>query len=300
MSWFFLSLICVCGWGLADLFYKKGTDEEDSYSHLKIAVWVGIVMGVCAIGLLIASMSETSFTFASLIDGAVKYAPVSLCYIISMVIGYAGLRYLELSIVSPVQNASGALSMICMIIFFTLRGKFGGLVDEFSLIEFIGTVLIVIGMIVLGFVEQHLSHSEMPDADKKYKYGALALLFPILYCVFGEIDVIILYGLTFFIAGIVAYIYMWIRTKKAYNPFAKSERPKMCAACAEEFGQVFYVYAMASKPVIAAPMVASYCIVSVILSHIFLKEKLTEGQYISIIFVIIGIFLLGIADGLGA
>ena len=57
---------------------------------------------------------------------------------------------------------------------------------------------------------------------------------------------------------------------------------------------------MASKPVIAAPMVASYCIVSVILSHIFLKEKLTEGQYISIIFVIIGIFLLGIADGLGA
>ena len=320
MSWFFLSLICVCGWGLADLFYKKGTDEDDSYSHLKIAVWVGIVMGICAIGLLIASMSETSFTFASLLDGAVKYAPVSFCYIVSMVIGYAGLRYLELSIVSPVQNASGALSMICMIVFFTLRGKFDGLVDEFSLIEFIGTILIVVGMIVLGFVEQHLSHSDMPDADKKYKYGALALLFPILYCVFdtigtaadgivldeetglgfGEIDVIILYGLTFFVAGIVAYIYMWIRTKKAYNPFAKSERPKMCAACAEEFGQVFYVYAMAAKPVIAAPMVASYCIVSVILSHIFLKEKLTEGQYISIVFVIIGIFLLGIADGLGA
>ena len=320
MSWFLLALVCVCGWGLADLFYKKGTDEDDKFSHLKIAVWVGLVMGVCAIVLLIASMAETDFTAASLIDGMIKYGPVSLCYIISMVIGYAGLRYLELSIVSPVQNASGALSMVCMILFFTARGKFTSVVGEYSLIELMGTAFIVCGMIILGFVEQHLSKSEMGEADKKYRYGALALLFPILYCIFdtigtaadgivldeehglgfGEIDVIILYGLTFFLMGIVAYVYMLIRTKKPYNPFAKSERPKMCAAVAEEFGQIFYVYAMASNPVIAAPMVASYCIISIILGHIFLKEKLSGGQYAAILLVIVGIFLLGVADGLAA
>ena len=28
MSWLFFALICVFGWGLADLFYKKGTDPE--------------------------------------------------------------------------------------------------------------------------------------------------------------------------------------------------------------------------------------------------------------------------------
>lgn len=326
MSWFMLALICVCGWGLADLFYKKGTDEDDRFSHLKIAVWVGIVMGVCAIALLVLSMTgtlslaETDFTLGSLGEGIIKYSPVALCYIISMVIGYAGLRYLELSIVSPVQNASGALSMVCMIVFFTARGKFGTITDEFSMLEFIGTALIIFGMIILGFVEQHLSKGEIGEHDKKYRFGALALLFPILYCVFdtigtaadgivldeetglgfGEIDVIILYGLTFLLVGIGAYIYMFIRTKKAYNPFAKSERPKMCAAIAEEFGQVFYVYAMASNPVIAAPMVASYCIVSVILGHIFLKEKLTGGQYASILLVIVGIFLLGVAEGLAA
>ena len=110
MLWFFLALICVFGWGCADLFYKKGTDDSDRYSHLKIAVWVGLVMGVCAIALLI--IFHKQFSFGSFFIDMVKYSPASLSYIISMVIGYAGLRYLELSIVSPVQNASGALSAL--------------------------------------------------------------------------------------------------------------------------------------------------------------------------------------------
>ena len=104
MSWFFFALICLLGWGFADLFYKKGTDEDDRYSHLKIAVWVGLVMGVCAFALF--PLSETlkeDFSLASFLKMSLKYSPASLCYIISMVIGYAGLRYLELSIVSPVQ-----------------------------------------------------------------------------------------------------------------------------------------------------------------------------------------------------
>ena len=92
---------------------------------------------------------------------------------------------------------------------------------------------------------------------------------------------------------------MWIKTKKAYNPFAISEvKTKGVAACAEEFGQIFYVYAMATKPMLAAPMIASYCIVSVILSRVFLKEKLRASQYACVFAVIVGIVLLGISEGL--
>ena len=114
----------------------------------------------------------------------------------------------------------------------------------------------------------------------------------------GEIDVIILYGLTFLLAGVVAWLFLLLKEKKAYNPFTRSERPKGLAAVCEEFGQVFYVYAMARKPLLAAPMVASYCIVSVILSRVFLKEKLKAGQIACVVSVIIGIVLLGISDGL--
>ena len=317
MSWFLFALVATLGWGCADLFYKKGTDESDGQSHLKIAVWVGLVMGVCAFCLM--PFSETGLTLQSLPELFVKYSPASLCYIISMVIGYAGLRYLELSVVSPLQNASGALSAIAMVIFFTAQGK--SLAGEFSALDIIGTVVIVAGVIALSFVEQSLAKSEeaLPKEERKYRFGALALIFPLLYCLFdtagtaadgilldgeaglglGEIDVIIVYGLTFLIAGILCWLYMLIRDKKVYNPFAKGERTKGVAACCEEFGQVFYVYAMAANPVLAAPMIASYCIVSVLLSRVILKEKLKVSQYACVIAVIVGIVILGISEGLG-
>ena len=240
-----------------------------------------------------------------------------------MIIGYAGMRYLEVSIVSPVQNASGALSAITMFVYFSVTGAIGSFWEEFTVLQVVGTAFIVLGVIALGIVEQRLAKAEgalnLPKEERKYRYGALALLFPILYCVFdtigtaadgiildeetglglGEIDVIILYGFTFFAAAVVSWIFLWIREKKVYNPFARSEwKTRFPAAVFEQFGQIFYVYALAANPIIATPMVGSYCIVSAILSHIFLKEKLKAGQYACIAAVIVGIVMMGVADGL--
>ena len=325
--WFVFTLISVFSWGGADLFYKKGTDPDDRYSHLKIAVWVGLVMGVAA--LILIPFSDMGFSPSKIAVNALKYTPASIGYIASMVIGYAGLRYLEVSIISPIQNASGAFSMVAMIIFYAITGTVNETLGVFTPLNNIGTSLIILGMISLAFVENTLSRKEANELAKsdeekkknrKYQYGALALLFPILYCIFdtvgtaadgiildeeaglglGEIDVLILYGLTFLLMGIVSWIYMLIRTKKPYNPFAKKELVnKGTAALFEEFGQIFYVFAMARNPILAAPMVACYCIVSVILSRIFLKEKLKVSQYVCIFAVIAGIVLLGIAEGLG-
>ncbi|MGN0443361.1 MAG: hypothetical protein ACI4F5_01935 [Acutalibacteraceae bacterium] len=318
MSWFLFALIATLGWGFADMFYKKGSDEDDRYSHLKIATWVGLVMGAVSIALLI--FSEERMSLSDMLINTVKYSPASLSYIISMVIGYAGLRYLELSIISPVQNASGAFSTVAMIAFFMISGSMDSIMDEFSVLDIIGTVVIVAGVVALAVVEKKISDSEktLTKEERKYKIGALALIFPLLYCLFdtigtaadgiildeetglglSETQVLILYGLTFLLFGVVAWLYMLIRTKKAYNPFKKSEMSKGAASLCEEFGQIFYVYAMAAKPMLAAPMIASYCIVSIILSRIFLKEKLKASQYACVITVVLGIVMLGISEGL--
>lgn len=318
MTWFIFALICILGWGFADLFYKKGTDESDRDSHLKIAVWVGIVMGVSSFALM--PFAESEITFSSLIKNGAGYLPASLCYIISMVIGYAGLRYLELSIVSPVQNASGALSAICIAVYFAIKGSFGKIGDELGALDIAGTGLIVLGVIGISVIEQHIASGDISQdpGDRKYRKGALALIFPVLYCIFdtlgtsadgiildeeaglglGEIDVLIIYGLTFFLFGIFAWLFMLVKSRRPFNPFARSERPKCIAAVCEEFGQIFYVYAMARNPVLAAPLVASYCIISVVLSAVFLKERLSKPHYIAVATVISGIVLLGISEGL--
>lgn len=70
------------------------------------------------------------------------------------------------------------------------------------------------------------------------------------------------------------------------------------AAVLETGGQFFYVFAMAKNAVITAPLIASYSIFSVILSRIFLKEKLSRAQYAVVIAVLIGIAIMGVADEL--
>ena len=68
------------------------------------------------------------------------------------------------------------------------------------------------------------------------------------------------------------------------------------AALFETGGQFFYVFAMGINATISAPIVGSYCVLSMLLSRIFLKEKLSIKEYIAIFMVIIGIVILAIMD----
>ena len=315
MSWFPLALIATVGWGTADLFYKKASDENDRYSHLRTAVWVGLVMGITSLALL--PFSETDFSVSSFFRSLLLYSPASLFYILSMIIGYAGLRYLALSVISPVQNASGALSTVLMLILFFRNGSLNGFSEAFSPFDLIGTGLVIVGVIALAMVENRLAAPLKKD-EVRFRKGAAALLFPLGYCLFdtlgtaadgvilqndtlGELDVICLYGITFFAVGVSAWLFLFFKTKKPYFPFSKKElSTNGAAALSEEFGQVFYVYAMARRPLLAAPMIGSYCILSVILSRVFLREKPGCARYLCVFTVIAGIVLLGISEGLAA
>ena len=76
-----------------------------------------------------------------------------------------------------------------------------------------------------------------------------------------------------------------------------TQRDKILAAVFETAGQFTYVYAMSGNGAIAAPIISSVCVVSLILSRIFLKEKLTKKQYFFIFLVILGILILAVIEG---
>lgn len=301
--WFLFALLTTLSWGVADLFYKKGADSKDKYSTMKIGIMVGLVMGIHGIFyMLIKGITFDPFDI-------VMYLPVSFFYILSMLIGYLGLRYIELSISSPVQNSSGALTAIALIILFP---------QELGALEIAGIVLITGGVIGLAILEKKLQNTAM-KADKaivnpKYQIGILAIAFPILYAVIDAIGTIadgiyldelslisedaalLAYEFTWLLYAIIALIYLVLIKKEKFNIFKEPIRTS--AAVFETAGQFFYVYAMSSNAVVAAPLIASYSIVSVILSRIFLKEKLSKQHYILIILVMIGIAAMGIAGEL--
>ena len=110
--WFWLSLIALLCWSGSDLFSKIGCrDEDDRLSHLKMVMAVGVVMGLHAAFEIFVGGTEISFAII------LTYLPVSLLYIGSMTLGYLGLRYIELSVSSPICNSSGALVAVMTLVF---------------------------------------------------------------------------------------------------------------------------------------------------------------------------------------
>ena len=301
MSWFWFSIIALLCWSGSDFFSKIGCrDASDKYSQYKMVTAVGVVMGIHAAIEIFVGGVEISWQVIW------TYLPVSLLYIGSMTLGYVGLRYIELSISSPICNASGALVAIIAIV--------SGTAEKMAAAQYIAIFLACAGVIGLGFVEANedddLRAARQEASNYKYAKSWLALALPIAYCILdaagtfaddlvletlNEDSANVAYELTFLIAGIVSFVYTVIIKKQKLLP--KAEGPKYIGAAFETAGQLAYIYALASgESALAAPIIASYCMASVLWSRLFLKEKLSWKHYTCILVTFAGILIMGIYD----
>ena len=301
--WFWFAVIALLCWSGSDLFSKIGCqDEKDKYSHLKMVTAVGIVMGLHAAYEIFIGGVEIN------IDIILTYLPVSALYIVSMAVGYLGLRYIELSISSPICNSSGAIVAVLTII--TV-----GIGDEVPPVALVAVALVCIGVIGLGFTEanedEELRRARQDASNRHYAKSWIAIFIPIVYClldalgtfadsrvleIINEDSANVAYELTFLVVGLVSRFYVTVVKKQRL--VAKQEAPKYTGAIFETIGQFFYIYALADTQHVAfaAPIISSYCVASVIWSRIFLKEKLSLKHYLSIALVVAGIVILGILD----
>lgn len=297
--WFWLALIALLCWSGSDLFSKIGSKPNDKHSHYKMVMAVGLVMGLHACyEIFIGGVSIT-------VNDFLTYLPVSALYILSMTIGYIGLRYIELSISSPICNSSGALAAIFCFLFLGQSMELPGV---------IAVAIICIGVIGLGIVEMReddeLRKRRQEKANIKYSKSFLAIMLPVLYCIIdaaGTVaDSIVLetlnentanvaYELTFLIVGLVAFIYVVIIKKEKLS--IPSEGPKLIGATFETAGQFAYIFAISANAIAAAPVISAYCAMSVLWSRIFLKEKLSFLHYLMIGICVVGIVILGALEG---
>ena len=324
--WLVFTLITVALWGSAELFYKRGSHANEKYSHLKTAIFVGIVMGIHAIFVLLTQ--NIGFDPMNMI----YYIPVSLCYIISMTCSYFGIRFIEESISDPIENTSGAIvPILCALI----------LHQEIQPWSIVAIIVIVAGVLGVGFLENK------GDTDRKKKLGKklaiIAFAMPFCYALLDAcgtfLDIYYLdmettflvnvteetienvantcYELTFLFMAIALFIFLLIKKVKLFaindadnaletteeavklNVFQKLmvQKDKIIAAVCETAGQLAYVFAISENGAIASPIIgAGVVVTSLLLSRVVLKEKLTKLQYLFIILVLIGIIILSIVE----
>ena len=301
--WLVFTLITTLLWGVGELFYKKGSHEDRRYDHLRVCVLVGAVMGIHAVFTLVTA--DMTYDPMNLI----AYLPVSLCYILSMGCSFFGIRFLEESLVDPIENTSGAMcSLLCVLI----------LGESIALEVWVAILVILIGILGVSYAERSAEVNRKQRLGAKLAVVAFAMPFcyafidalgsfldifflemetsPLIGVTEENIELVanVSYELTFAIVGLVLWIYMMI---KGVRFELSKQRDKTIAAVCETAGQLTYVYAMSGNGAIAAPILSCVCVVSLLLSRVFLKEKLTKKQYMFIGIIIVGILMLAVLEG---
>lgn len=324
LQYFFFSIVALFCWSGSDLFSKIGTVQKDKNSHWKIIFAVGVCMGIHLVITLIAgsfiddpeslpkfvaSLIYTDFTIMDF----VYYLPIAFIYIAAMAVGYFGLRYIELSVSSPICNSSGSLALvICAIIGAIVGGNYTVEMDGGSIA---GVVLVAIGIIGLG-VAEYLDNDEakalrQDKSNFKYTKSVWAILIPIIYLILDALgtvgDQVIAVGdfgiemsdyaansafeLMFVLYALFALI--WVKFVKKDKMFNEKTKFAFLGGACETIGQAFYMAVMFSDFDAGMVIISAYCALSVLWSRIFLKEKLSLAHYITIGVTFVGIVLLG-------
>ena len=235
----------------------------------------------------------------------IAYLPVSFLYIFSMLLGYIGLRYIELSVSSPICNTSGAVAALLSFIF---------LKQVLALPQLFAILLILFAIYLLSYLQKKREDAErkkmQEKVEDKYVNSFIAIFFPIFYCIIDGLgtflDAVVLekipeasanvaYEYTFCTLAVCLFFYLVFVKKTKFS--LPTEGPKFLAAVCETIGQFTYIYAIGANAVASAPLISSYCLFSVIWARIFLKEKLSKAQYLAVGLAVLGILILGLFEG---
>lgn len=315
MAWIGLTFACILCWSTTDLFYKKGSAFSDKLSHLKIMVWLGIVMGIAAV--LLLPLSEMQLSPVGLVVYYKEYIPMAALYVAALLCGTVGVRYLDASVASPLENVDGAVAAVILLVYFAVTGRLG---EGTGITPWnVGSIFFVaVGVILLGMQEHRTANRErnVPQMQRKHPLGALAFIFPILYTLvdagamvfdsivlagedeayIGQFDLLICENIAFALAGVLSWLYMLTVKKTVYNPFRKGELVKCGAALTETTGNVFYTMAAAANPLLTPTVTTGYCVLTILGARLFLKEKLTGKQYLCLGLVLAGILLSAVSE----
>ena len=301
--WVLFATITVLLWGTSETIFKKVSTAE-KHSVLKLISYNGIILGICAFIFMLITRTKMDWGMIY------TYLPVAIIYITSMFCTYKAMTLVKVSILSPLQNSSCAITtLLCIFI----------LKQEVGIPQIVAIAVIIICMVLLSINKDEVLRLESGDkeADERnarrayllYLKGiAFALGYLLLdgigsfmddYTLEGDLSaeqVIIAYSYIYFVVGVICAIILKV-IDKDYKPIRrfKENKLKLIGTLVETAGQYTYIYAFAfGDAALASPYIAAYSIVTIILSRIFLKEKLKSRQYALIALIIAGLVTLSI------
>ncbi|MCR5831423.1 MAG: hypothetical protein K6G67_04675 [Lachnospiraceae bacterium] len=317
--WYVYIILVVLLWSVTSLIYKAGIHKEpENHTDLKYSISVGIVFFIISMIYLI--IRDEPF---SIWESAVRYWPMTLFGIVYPVINtisFNGYKYNEVTIESPIEGISGGTSTILLIVAYLILGRVDSVSELLTPLRTTGMIFILFSIILLASTRNREGRRNEQQGDglqkTSWKWRGLGtLIFPVLFAMIDSVetvvsgicldstygysmpegDSIILVGMEYSIFSLGCWLYLLIKECDMYHPLKKENLPRLLGSVTDNIGVVFYSYAMAVDSISTDPILAVYPVVSMIGARIFMKEKVSPIQYITVLLIVAGSILV-VAD----
>lgn len=273
---FLFAIITAICWATADAISKKAINESGlfrslAYSYLLIVIL--LFSGALILG-------EKIYFPAELLPRYLVQVAVGAIAVIAL---FKALEEGKASIVAPLTKFYVLLVLAISIVFFS---------EKITVLQIIGSALIVISATILGF----------KDIKKmKLEAGVLYLIITVFgWAYFYSFLKIFVDALGFYLATVlvetgvaVAVIFYFVLGKKDLKLDFKNSGSIAIRAIALFAGALFYNYSIAQIGIgLTASIVAASPLATAVIAYFILKEKLEVYKYLAIILTVMGLVLI--------
>lgn len=275
-------LLAMVAYGVADFFVERATRDEDVFTLL---LWSGIV-STTVLGVALATTTTVPVISS---NTAVLVLVAGLLNVVAYLAFYRGVQVGELSIVSPVASAWGAVTALIGV--FVLGQALAGL-------QAAAIATVVTGTILASFRWHDLKTVNWQNYEVGIEHGAVALVgwgvsFAIIDVIIGRIGWIPAIFSVLLTVLIMLLGYAVIRSRSLSPP--DHATPIVLVGLCEAVGYIALGIGLTSfQAALVAPIAAAFPVVAVLLAYLFLDEPLDTNQWLGIFTIIAGVVVLSL------
>jgi drug/metabolite transporter (DMT)-like permease len=292
--WVLFSVLTVLAWGTSETIFKRSSDGDER-SVARLLAYNGVVYGISGVIYMVINYVFRGVSFDP--SSIIKYAPIAGTYILSMFFYYHAMARAKISIISPIVNTSCVVTVLLSV--FILR-------QYPNTLQIAAIIVIICSIVGLSVVEGGAFVKTSETKLKSVFITGLMFAFGYFICdgvasfmdeyaledTLDESDVLVAYALIYMFIGLLCFVYLKV-TDKTYK--FSIDRLKLVGTLFETAGQYTFIYALGTGMAsVVSPFIASYSAVTIILSRVFLKEKLKPAQYVCVIVIIAGLIALSL------
>lgn len=276
--WILYAFLAAIFSGLTTIFAKKGVKNIDSLLSTSIRTAIILIISFLIVILFNSFEKINIKTFIFLILSGISTALLWINY-------FKALDYGNVNEVTPVDKTSIVITLVLSSIFLN---------EKITILKIISCILIIVGTFLM------VNKSEHSNNKKWLLYAILTAIFTSVSAIISKIGLRdINPSLGNFYRTIVVFILIWLYViiKKKQKDIISIKRQTwiylIISGFTTSLSWLFYFYALKNgEASMVFPIEKLSVVVSIGLSYIILKEKMTKKSIIGLILIIIGTLIL--------